>query len=304
MPIIDLKYNSYYIAGITEDHVYLGNITAPFDLIITNKALTDSQHVKISIKGIENATVFKSATVKIKPPYFFLTDGLRPAIYRGVLGKWEAERIDYDSTAYFKQIAPLGPNSFTILAAAYPTLQNALGKEKLDSPRVELNKSLLQKQIDGIFCTDGMLAYNTDLNRMIYTYYYRNEFIVADTNMILDYRGQTLDTISKAQIKIGHVSSDNTTKLLDKTTTNLKTCTRGKYLYINSNLLAKNDGKDWLDNNSIIDVYDLTTNTYRFSFTIPRYEGTKARDFMVSDDVLIVLYDHHMAKFDLQPNYL
>lgn len=303
-PVIDLTFNSYYIAGITEDAVYLGNITAPFDVLVTNKTLTDSQHVKLRIKGVKNPTIYKSATIKIDPPYFFLADGIKPLLYRGKIGQWEAEKFDYDSGAYFQQLVPLGNNSFAIRTAQYKTLYRILGKVQQDSPRIRLDSTLLQKQVDGIFCTDGMLMYNSQLKRLVYTYYYRNEFILYDTNLNLDYRGHTIDTFSRAQLKIGYVPSDRTTILLDKKITNIRSCTSGNYLYISSNLLAKNDSKGWLDTNSIIDVYDLRSNTYKFSFILPHYKDQRMRDFMVSGEIMIVLYDNYMVKYNLQPNYL
>jgi len=304
IPALDVKFNSYYIAGITDDHIYLGNITAPFDVLIANKAITASQNVKIRIKGVENATVYKSAAIKIDPPYFYLADGVKPVLYRGKIGEWEAERFDYDSGAYFQQLVPIGKTSFAIRTAEYKTLYNTLGKVQIDSPRIRLNSELLQKQVDGVFCTDGMLMYNSKLKRLVYNYRYRNEFIVYDTNLSIDYRGNTIDTFSRAQIKIGYTTSDRSTKLLDKQTTNIRSCTGGSYLYINSNLLAKNDSEGWLDKNSVIDVYDLTNNSYKFSFIIPLYENSRMRDFMVSENILIVLYDHYMVKYDLQPGYL
>lgn len=301
----DIKFNSYYIAGITRDNIYLGNITAPLRLLLMNSTLTDSQHVKIHFKDTRYPVVYKSATVKINPPYFYLADGIKPALYRGQIGEWEVEPFSYDSKAFFTRLTPINNTSFAIRTNAAGTLANVLGKVQQDSPRIELKPGLLQKQVDGIFCTDGLLLYNRDINRLIYTYYYRNEYIVYDTNLNLDYRGYIIDTFSHAQIKVGHISSNNRDKLMDRKFVNVQSCTSGNYLFIRSNLLAKNDLKDRLSQESIIDVYDLTNSSYNFSFTLPHYNGKNGiRDFMVFNcKTLIALYDHYVVRYDLQPRY-
>lgn len=303
---MDIGLNSWYIAGITEDHVYLGNVTAPFNVLATNSTLTDSQHVKLSIKNLQNPKVYKSALLKIDSPYFYLADGVKPALYRGLLGKWEAEFFPYDSGAYFSRLVPISKSSFGIRTVETRSSDNILGKVQMNSPRIQLKNGLLQKQVDGIFCTDGMLHYNKDLKRLIYTYYYRNEYIVYDTNLNLDYRSHTIDTFSQARITVGYVKSNDTKTLTDRHFVNIRTCTSGKYLFVWSNLLAKNDSKDILDNSSVIDVYDLSNKTYRFSFLVPHYDNNeiKMREFMVfGSKTLIALYDHYLVKYDLQKRY-
>lgn len=300
---MDIGFNSYYIAGITDDQVYLGNVTAPFHLLVTNKTLTDSQHVKLRIKGKVNPSVHKATKVKIAPPYFYLADGIRSMVYRGRIGEWVAEPFNYDSGAYFTQIVPISSSSFAIRTNESGTMYNILGKVRADTPRIQLKRDLLQRQVDGVFDTDGTLLYNTDLKRLIYTHYYRNEFIVYDTNLTLDYRGHTIDTFSRARIKVAHVSSENTNVLQDKEFVNLHSCTSGRYLFVRSNLLAKYDPKDWLSTQSVIDVYDLVSNTYQFSFILPNHEKSRVADFAIFNKTLIALYDHYIVKYDLQQKY-
>src|SRR5690606_40140677 len=41
------------------------------------------------------------------------------------------------------------------------------------------------------------------LNKIVYIYYYRNEYIMANENLELEFRGKTIDTVSIAQLDIG-----------------------------------------------------------------------------------------------------
>src|SRR5690606_27633545 len=68
--------------------------------------------------------------------------------------------------------------------------------------RLNIHPALLQKQIDGIICTDGILVYDSEQQRLFYVYYYRNQFLCLNSTLDLLYRGNTLDTISRVKISI------------------------------------------------------------------------------------------------------
>src|SRR5690606_6840343 len=115
-----------------------------------------------------------------------------------------------------------------------------------------------KKQIDGVFDTDGMLRYNSHLNRFLYVYYYRNEFITADLQLNLDYHGRTIDTVKFASIKIATTNSGQIRTLDSKSQlVNRYAATYGKYLFIKSNRLGRYEPKEMLKDASIVDVYDI-----------------------------------------------
>lgn len=298
---LDLGFNSYYIAGVTNEHIYLGNITAPFRMVVVNLTLTDTQHVKLNIKGIDRPSVYKHSFVRLEPPYFYLADGETPALYRGEIGEWTAEKFLPHDT-YFTQLVPISKSSFVIRTNLSSTMDNVLGKLQKDTPYVRLEPQLIERQIDGVFCTDGVLNYNSDLGKTIYTYHYRNEFIVCDTNLNLEYRGHTIDTFSRAQIKVGHIKSSNKRVLTYRKYVNKGSAASGNYFFINSNVLAKNDVRNALPSTSIIDVYNLLDGTYRFSFIIRNYDDeTLIREFRVFQNrILFSLAGNRIARYDLQ----
>lgn len=303
---VDLGVNSYYIAGVTGNHIYLGNVTNPFKLLVTNHALNDTQHVQLNLKNTDNPWVYNRTMVRVDSPYFFMQDGVMPAIFRGTIGEWRAERFMYDSGAYFKHCVPIGRTSFAMRTNSYPSLDNVLGKIQPDSPYVKLNAALLEKQIDGLFDTDGQLFYNKDLQKLVYTYYYRNGYIVYDTNLNLDYRGHTIDTFMRAQIKVGYVKADDSRTLTYKKYINTRSFTSGNYLFINSNLLAKNDQPNLFDRLAVIDVYDLRNDRYAFSFLLANYDdNAKLNDFVVfKNRELIAIHDHYLIRYDLNSAHL
>ncbi|MDO5968179.1 hypothetical protein Q4Q35_00010, partial [Flavivirga aquimarina] len=59
---------------------------------------------------------------------------------------------------------------------------------------------------------DGTLQYNQQRQELVYTYRYRNQYIVANDSLQLQRLGKTIDTISQAQIQVGTIASKNQQK--------------------------------------------------------------------------------------------
>lgn len=299
---LDLKYNSYYFAGASSDQIYLGNASSPLHMLITDQEFKDTTHVALKIRNSKIQKLTMYLKLKVEPPYFYLMDGLSPALFRGRIEDGIAEPFMFDS-AYFSISTPIGSKSFAIRTKSAKTFENVLGKVTQDTPHVVLNDTLLQKQIDGVFCTDGMLNYNDHLKKLIYTYYYRNEYIVYDTNMVLQYRGHTLDTFRTAQIRLASINSEKSTTLASQPKfVNKKSCVYGKYLFIQSDVMAKNDIPELFESAAIIDAYDLLENKYRFSFYMYKEKGFTPREFhLLNDSTLIVLRNSSLIKYKLHP---
>lgn len=300
----NIKYNSYYIAGGTAHHIYLGNYTSPLNMLILNTALTDSQHVKLNVRGIMDQK-FWSARVRVDSPHFYVHDGAVPRIYKGNVRNWQADRFMHDAE-YFLDFEPIGQSSFAIKSLSAKTGESVLGKITIEMPHYTFIPGLLQRQIDGVFCTDGMMHYDKELARLIYLYRYRNQYIVLDTNLNLAYRGNTIDTISKAKIKVATIKTSNSTTLAaPPLMVNKYSAVSKNWLFVNSHLLARNEHPKALDKADVIDVYDLINSKYQFSFYIFNYGGEeKLNEFKVFGNRLFALFDHHIQVYALNPQYL
>jgi hypothetical protein len=308
---MDLKYNSYYIAGATHDHIYLANVTALLHLFVLNTkekdstglALMDTSEITLKIKNLEHLK-FRRPRISVNAPYFYILDGVMPSLYRGTLNEWEADSFMFDKAAYFLDGVPMNATSFAIKAISSLTNEHVLGKIKADSPYVKFTPGILQKQVDGRFCTDGMLHYDNATGKAIYLYYYRNQYMVMDTSMNLLYRGNTIDTVSHAQISGDTISSESSyTMGSPPVTVNEVSCVSNGLLFVKSPLLSKNEEEGIFKLQSVVDVYDLKNGTYKFSFYIPKFNGKSFRDFKVAGDKLFVLYDQHLEINELNADY-
>ena len=155
--MLDIRYDSYYMAGKARQHLYLGNLVAPRHVLAINVATLDTQHIQMRLH-LPGKLEFWAVKAKVDSPDVYLVDGTIPIIFHGNLHDREAQTMTRNS-AYFLDLEPIGHNSFAIRALDRQH-EARLGKLAVKPPRpdqVEFPPGLLKKQVDGIFCTEGMI---------------------------------------------------------------------------------------------------------------------------------------------------
>lgn len=301
--VLQLPYNSYYLAGAAGDTAYLGNSVGPLHVMKVYHSLADTQHVQINLHY--PLQQLKRLTLTIDSPYFYLIDGIAPGLFRGSINDWQARKFMYDSS-YFTEAVPVGPSSFAI-RSVMANREYALGRETAGTPHVHFDSTLLQKQIDGLFCTDGMLHYRPAQHELLYLYHYRNEYIRFDTTLRLLERGHTIDTITHAQIKVGSYAKGSTiTMAAPPLMVNHESSIAGRYLFVRSGLRASNETEEMFRDAFVIDVYDLTLEPrerYRFSFYLHNHGTEKLKMFRVYDRTLYALYEHYLVSYTFNDRY-
>jgi hypothetical protein len=302
--ILDLGSEGYYFAGASAKHLYLGNWTQPNELLAVNIIESDTQKFQIKINNLDSKKIeiTKQFRLAVDSPYFFLSHGVMPGLFRGTLDRLEAYRFMPDS-AYFVEAVPIGGHSFALRSRSRKSNAYELAKQTKDTPHFEFKYGLLEKQIDGIFCVDGSLHYNSDLKKLIYLYAYRNQYIVMDTNLNLVDRFHTIDTFSRVQMKVANIESGDYSMLATPPAIiNGISSVSGDYLFIQSNLLAHNEDQDKFSRSAVIDVYNINTGSYTFSFYINRHLNKATSGFQVSNNHLAVIFEKHLVIYDLDQN--
>ena len=275
---IDLGFNSYYFAGAVNGKVYLGNVTAPLLLTETDTALKAKKELVIKLSNLN--LPFRSLNLQVYARYFFASDGTVPVIFKGNTGQWKAVQ-QKGITREFSN--PVFTDS---VAAAFRThkanLESVLATSIFNSNRVNLNAALLQKQIDGRFDTDGVLNYDPYTNQLVYIYYYRNQYIVADSQLNLIHRGNTIDTTTKANIKVAYLKDKKIKKFsAPPMTVNKNAYAYKGLLFVNAALMGKFESEEMWKQASIVDVYDYVNRRYIVSFYVYNIDGKKLTDFAV-----------------------
>jgi uncharacterized membrane protein YphA (DoxX/SURF4 family) len=295
----DLKYNSYYFAGMTEDSLYLGNITAPNHFLAINKVTQDTLHRRLHF--VDTNFFIRDLKTIITDSIFYTYDGTVPILFKGNTKKLLATER-YGNGYQFLRAINMAKDSFAIRVFDNVSTKNVLGRLIVkDSLNSKLFPTLLKANSDPFFDTDGLLLYNQQLQKVIYVYFYRNEFVVANHDFSFEYIGKTIDTISNSQLDVHNITSKHHKKMgKNPIFVNLRAATYGNYLYIQSDRLGKFEPDEVINSAFIIDVYNLMDNTYAFSFYLYHQGENKLNEFLVADNRLFALINNYLIIYKLE----
>jgi hypothetical protein len=296
---LDLGYNSYYIAGFDNKNMYLGNGTAPFHVLQIDLKSRDTSHIKLYVnnRGLQ----FRNVQISVLQPYFFLFDGTVPIVLRGLLGDWGIQD-SIMSPVFFDKAIPVGNTELVCRTFDTDSQTITLGSFHFDTNALaNLEPEILEKQIDGVFDVDGAMTSTPDHSSLLYSYYYRNEFIVLDSHLNIIKRQNTLDTVTTAQIEVTSLKEGQISEILaPPAIINNSSSLEGSRAYIISNRLGKHENMDILNQASILDVYDWKKGTYEFSTYIHKTEREKIREIKVVDNLLYALVGNRLSVYELR----
>lgn len=296
---IDLKYNSYYFAGTDKGTLYLGNITTPLKIYALDTSKRVLKKFQINLK--EKNLSFKAPKIKVLNDNFYVFEGEIPYVFQGKTSNWSVN-LKIRNATKFLNAEIIDSANFVM---RYPGKKNGqIGLAVIntkDSLEGIFNNALLEKQFDGIIDTDGSLLYNEQLKKIIYVYYYRNQYLLINPKLQFLSYGNTIDTVTKAQVKL--VKNKNTgmiTLAKPPLMVNRISASYGNLLFINSTLPGQYESDKLWRISSIIDVYDVTDISYRSSFPVYNVDGKKIRSMIVNGQFLYVLVDENLICYKLR----
>lgn len=293
---VDLSVNSYYFAGWDKDQLYLANFTAPTHLLQIDTTLSLKKERTISFQN-DRIPIIKPI-IKVNPPHFYWMDGSIPLMITGSSLDWKTKTINND-IPFFTQIERLTNHDFIIRTNKRNNGENIIGTFNSNYPLVfNANYNLLEKQNnnDGIFETEGTLFQDPIANKTGYVYRYKNGFVVTDYQVKEIIRGKTIDTFYHPNIKINKNNNGQKLETLP-TIINNKVAAYNNLLFIYCPLRGQFDNLTAWQNNATIDVYNLQTTEYLFSFYITLYSGQKLSSFIITNDKIYVLVGNKLVKY-------
>lgn len=295
---LDLKYNSYYFAGTSGGRIYLGNSTAPLQLLSVDKNLRNKNVNRIIFNG--GKILFHRPAVRVQNHYFYIADGTVPAVFRGSSKDWSINK-KINRLPYFDQALPMDSSRIVLRSNKGNDLANILGVFDNDNGKLNYNAHLLQKQLDGVFDTDGRLLYDETSQKIVYVYFYRNEFIVAGKDAELISRGRTIDTTSLARLKVSYLKNSSERKMsAPPYIVNAGAAICGNLLFIHSKVRGRfQDEKTW-NQAFIIDVYDTNRQSYIMSFPIYKIKDKKLKNIMATRDHLYAIIGNSLVAYEFK----
>lgn len=295
---IDLGNANYDFAGWIDNRLYLRNVDVPFALVeVQENSISDT--ILVNHPMTEKIT---TAQIYIDSPFFYLGDLNNYAIYKGNTNDWTVQE-QVTGPQFFSEYLPVSDS-----AIAYRTVASSKTEYRLvieSAHQFFDGTGLIQTQIDGLFCTDGMLRFDQITRSIVYIYFYRNEFIRSDLKLQLLGRNQTIDTTSRAKISVAYNAKSKYASLSSPPSivNRAVECSDGKLL-VNANLIADNESRDTFQSADVIDVYDLTDGGYLFSFYIPRSNGDRLTHFELHENQLSVLRGSTLEIYEPNPTLI
>lgn len=296
---MDLKFNSYYFAGYRKGKIYLGNYTNPLQLLSVDASLKNKQFDKISFDAKNR--FFQRVTIGIRNMFFYLKDGMVPTVFIGSTSDWKLNK-EIKGIPFFTQAEAIDSTAIVFRANNGKDFANVLGLFRWNQkPKVTYNPDLLQQQIDGVFDTDGILLYSEEIKKIVYLYFYRNEFIVADVNSKLAYRGHTIDTTTKAKIKVAYLKNKTErTMIAPPLVVNANAAVCQNLLFVHSKIKGRYENNTLWEQAAIIDVYDLNKNAYLLSFPIYNNGEKKLNSLWVTTTHLYAIVGNELMVYELR----
>jgi hypothetical protein len=295
--VLDVGFNSYYIAGADSEGIYLANYTAPLNLLYIDFALADTTQIILKVPD-HIKVVAGEVRIYVDSKNVYFTEGRNPMIRYGSVNDFVIDQVQ-DTTVSFLNSAPVSTRS-SMGTYFDPVLKKTVLVRKSTGSDARIDTDILTKQVDGLFCMDGMLAFDNETNSFVYAYFYRNEFVRLDSNMNKVYNARTIDTTSRARISVETITShEKTTMSTRPFMVNRKICMSEKWVFINSALRANNELDNILEEANPIDVYDLASGKYSRSFYIPVFKENKISSMRVFNNKMFVMMGTEVQAFEL-----
>jgi hypothetical protein len=293
----DLGNISPNLIGTLKDQIFFNYLKDPLNIQVIDNDLTNIQSrtwkFPISARSSDLTVLLDSPTIDI-----YDKGKSRISSFQITHHSPELKSEDSVPGRQFDLGNRISSNSFVLRTINMKLSQYTLTKLSVHEKSFKENPAAVVKQIDGYLCTDGMLFYDSINSKAIYVYYYRNQFLILDSNLNLLVRANTIDTVTHAQIKIHtFVKARYTTFEAPATITNRKASVWHGNLYIQSGLLSDNEDRKMFSNSSIIDVYALSNGNYLYSFYIPRYSKFRVDEFQVFDSLLIAIQGNFIVSY-------
>lgn len=287
-----------YFAGTDKKGVYIAHYQRPLFVEYFDASHSDQlSFPAFATRGIKIDP--ETGKLFIQNGRVYWTDGFHREILSADIGKTEQISIIEDSL-YFNLFLPL--DSSTVIARIKdPKLQqHVLVSAKPGIAPGYQQKLVLEKQVDGVFCTDGQLLRRGNSDTLLYIYFYRNKWLLLNTHLQILSTRASIDTNTTVKIKVADVNHQYRTLSTPDYFSNRLSFADNRFLYIQSGAVSDNETTEDFHDNSVFDVYSLEKGNYLFSFYIPLLGEKNIREFCVIQHRLYALAGRHLRCFELK----
>ncbi len=160
-----------------------------------------------------------------------------------------------------------------------------------------------QPAADMDISSEGLISYDTALHLLVYAQFYKNGLYTFDSNLAPAGHATTLDTVHTGRMRAGRTNRSGILEYSAQSPQfiiNGQLCLDDGKAYVNSLLKADNEDGAGFDDYSAIDVYDLRTLHYLYSFQLPRLQGKRLISLRIRGDKAAATYAGGIVVYRLE----
>jgi hypothetical protein len=291
-----------YICGVTDYHIFIEDPNNPRRLVEADWALKNIHSYTFKLPNSEK--VLSRVTYQVDSPFVHIFAGNEPSIFSATWNDGLTVRESkYPYPLYMRAIA-LSSKDFVFKGfdtTGTQTVQTfAVWDNDTRTQRHQLNPFGHSKDL-GIN-DDGLMDYDSSTQKIIYVPFYKNGFLVLDTNLSAYTRTKTIDTAIYGRTSGGSYKENGQlmyTNNAPQFIVNSEECINQGKVFINSMLRADNETKSGFASYDAVDVYSILYKKYLYSFHVPKYHKQDLVSFRVYDNRIAVIYPNSIVTYHI-----
>lgn len=258
------------VSGATPTHLFF-TTTDPTVILCTDYHLQHPKRIKLHLSQglIDSLQTYFYTT--IDSPFVHIFGYNMPAIITRRLSDSHTQVYRLPPGGFSKAYA-IAPDQFILRKLDRTIADQQFLKVNTTTNQITVEKNLSSLHQDGGMSTDGSLIYDAAGKKLIYTYFYLNQFFSFDTSLHKLQTGHTIDTSSHFRFQLSDATAGNehvlTNQGPDQMVNNTSFVYNGK-LFVHSLLKGDHEATGKFANNTAIDKYDVNTSQYLGSFYLP-----------------------------------
>lgn len=276
------------VAGATPTQLFLAT-TDPTLILSTDYHFKHTKRLQLELSQGLIDSLQRYFYTTIDSPFVHIYAYNMPAIITLPLYGGPAQVFRLPPGGFSKAYA-LAPDQFILRKLDRKISDQQFLKVNTSTNQITAEQQLSILHQDGGLSTDGTLNYDTASKKLVYTYFYLNQYFSFDTSLHKVQEGHTIDTSNHFRFQLSEATARNENVLTrqgpNHQVNNTSFVYKGK-LFVHSLLKGDNETAGKFSSNSAIDKYDLHTNQYQGSFYLPVRAENVRRIYIFNDKMVI-----------------
>lgn len=287
-----------WFCGKTEG-LYYFQTKNPSKVLVTDHYLKNIDTLTLGIPNHEKMS--SGTTTIIDSPYVTVFAGRLGIALKTEINRKEYSLIKMPGSIFTRGIL-INQNLYVIrgVDSVFHNTDQIFMKLNSYTNKSSKEKNISENNGDAGISTDGLLNYDKETGKLIYTFFYDNKFLCFDSSLRLNYKASTIDKTKIIPIH-STINENVITTNTPKRIINSFTSVWKGYIFNYSSISGANEPYNAHAKYSAIDIYEIKSGAYKGSLKIPTFANDRLKYLFVLDDGFIGIYKSEIIHYKLDP---